>query len=69
MTRAVKAVLHMDWRGAWMYHPMVYSLPIVGVYVLKDGRAFRNKYINMIVLSTVAAGFFINYFLKLAEYL
>lgn len=69
MTRAVKAVLHLDMRGAWMYHPMVYTLPILGVYILKDGRAFRNKYINAVVLSMVGVGFLINYILKLAEFL
>ena len=69
MTRAVSAVLHLDMRSAWMYHPMVYTLPMLGVYILKDGQAFRNKCVNVIVLSIIGVGFLINYIFKLAEFL
>ena len=69
MTRAIRAVLHMDLYGALMYHPMVFALPLVGIYVLKEGRAFKNKYVNISVISLVGVGFLVNYIFKLIDFL
>lgn len=67
MTRAFKSVLMLDWKDAFRYHPMVFSLPLVTGYILKNGRLFRHKGINDCILALIGIGFLINYAIKLAN--
>ena len=65
MTRAVIAALRFDFMSAFRYHPMVFSLPVIAAYIVKDGRLFNKKWLDITVLSAIGAGFIICYFLRL----
>ena len=61
MTRAVQALLSLDIKGAFMYHPMVFSLPLILLYIVKNGHVFGNDHADRGVLIAVGIGFSINY--------
>lgn len=65
MTRAVRSLLRLDIKEAFMYHPMVFSMPLILLYILRNGRVFANKIVNGIVISGIGIGFLINYLIKL----
>lgn len=65
MTRAVVALINGDITAAFYYHPMVWSLPIIIIYIAADGRVFKNKMINYGITAVIAAGFAINYIIRL----
>lgn len=56
MVRAVTRALHLDLAGAFHYHFMFWSLPVLYLYFLFDGRIF-GKLADRIVLISIAAGF------------
>ena len=65
MTRAYIQVLHLNFIGAFQMHPMFWSVPILFGYYLTDGHLFKNKWVNIILLILIAAGFAANWVLKL----
>lgn len=65
MTRAIKAVMEFKFKDAFLYHPMVYSLPLIFVYIIKNGKVIKNNFINNSVLVFIGLGFLINYILRL----
>lgn len=65
MTRALKSILILDFRNAFIYHPMVFCMPIVFVYIIKDGKVFKNKFLNLSIIIFIGAGFLINYLIKI----
>lgn len=69
MTRAVRALLELDLAAAWRFHPMVFSMPVVLLYIALDGRVFRSRALNILVLSLIGAGFSVNYAVRLIAYL
>ena len=64
MTRAAICAIRLDFIGAFEYHAMFWSLPLLVLYFLYDGCVFRNKKINAIVLATIALGFFLNWLIR-----
>ena len=68
MTRAMMAALRFDFVAAFLFHPMVFSLPVLALYVLYDGTPFKNKMLNISVLSTIGAGFLINWIVSLVSH-
>ncbi|MGN0163084.1 MAG: DUF2752 domain-containing protein [Candidatus Ornithomonoglobus sp.] len=42
MMRATREILRLNFKEAFEYHPMVYSLPLALIYVLKEGKVFEN---------------------------
>lgn len=69
MTRAVRALFCLDFKAAFFYHPMVFSLPLVFIYIFTNGRLFHKKIVDNIVLGCIGAGFVINYVIKLFFFL
>ena len=65
MTRAYIALLDMDFKAAFSFHPMFWSVPVIGMYILCDGKVFRNSKLNYLILVVIGAGFLINYSLKI----
>jgi hypothetical protein len=65
MMRALQSALRVDLVSAFQYHRMFWSIPILGLYVLFDGRLFKNKVLNILVLVLIATGFVINWVLNL----
>lgn len=68
MTRAIRALTGLKFVEAFSYHPMVYSLPIVFLYIIMDGRVFKQKIINNGILLLIGLGFVINYAIKLVYF-
>lgn len=65
MTRAVLALMRLEVRGAFAAHPMVWSLPVLYLFFLYDGRLFRRAWLNRVILGAIAAGFLINWIWRL----
>lgn len=65
MTRACLSVLRGDFAAAFGYHSMVWSLPLLLLFFLFDGRLFRRKWVNVLMLSLIGAGFLANWIFTL----
>lgn len=65
MTRAVVSALNFDFVSAFQYHRMFWSLPIIGLYVLFDGKIFKKKFVNIGLLVVILVGFIVNWMLNL----
>ena len=61
MTRAVISCLKLDFASAFAHHPMVFSLPVLAVYFIRDGRVFKNTFVNAAVITVVGLGFLFNW--------
>ena len=57
MTRAWLSVLHLDFYSAFNFNPMFWSVPIVYLYILYDGKLFKIKWLDRLILKTIGAGF------------
>lgn len=65
MTRAVIALIHGDIAAAFYYHPMVWSLPVIFIYIAANGHVFKNRIVNYGILAVIAAGFAVSYIIRL----
>ena len=65
MTSALLSALRFDFVSAFGYHRMFWSLPILGLYVLFDGKLFKNKVVNIGLLVLIFVGFIVNWMLNL----
>ena len=66
MTRAVVSVLHGQFATATHQHFMVWSLPVLCLYLFCDGRIFRDKRIDILMLCLIGAGFLVHWIYILA---
>lgn len=57
MTRALLAALRLDFKQAFSYHPMFWSVPVLGAFLLFDGGLFKRKLWNNLLLCLIAIGF------------
>ncbi len=65
MTRAVVSACRLDFITAFRYHPMFWSMPLVYLYILFDGRLFNKRVVDVTVLSVIAFGFLVWWILRL----
>lgn len=65
MSRAMMAALHLDFAGAFRYHPMFWSMPILYAYYLLDKGLFRKQKLDRAILLFIAAGFIIQWVAKI----
>lgn len=68
MTHALRALVQLDFQAAFAYHPMVFSMPLVIIYIFTNGRLFKQKIVDDIILICIGAGFVINYVIKLIDF-
>ena len=61
MTRALLALLHGDFAGALQLHGMVWSLPVLLLLYLYDGRIFRARWANRTLWLLLGTGFLLNW--------
>ena len=61
MTRALICASRLDFAGAFEYHMMFWSVPVLYLYFLCDGRVFGKKWADVAVLALILAGFIINW--------
>ena len=50
MTHALQCIVHLDLKGAWHYNAISFLLPVILLLVLFDGKLFRKKKYNKILL-------------------
>jgi len=65
MTRALISALQLNFSKAFSYHSMFWSLPILYVAFLLDGKIFKRKIFNNLVYFLIALGFLVNWLCKL----
>ena len=61
MTRAWLAFFKGNVKQAFAYHAMFWSVPVLALFVLKNGLLFSKKWKNNTALLLMAAGFLANY--------
>ncbi|MBR4072859.1 MAG: DUF2752 domain-containing protein [Clostridia bacterium] len=65
MTRALIALLRGDIITSLKYHFMLFSLPVLYLYVFFDGKLFKNKILNNGLLIIILIGFLIRWIINL----
>ena len=65
MTRAWISIFKFDFSAAFRYHPMFWSVPILGALYLFDGRIFKHTWLNYAVTIGILAGFFACWIVRL----
>ncbi len=65
MTRAILSAIKFDFKVAFMYHPMFWSVPLLYLYFLFDGKLIGKKIPDTIILILIMIGFILNWIFKL----
>lgn len=65
MTRAYLCLLQGDVGGAFGYHPMFWSVPLWVVLYFTDGKLFRSKWLNGVLVGGLLAGFLVHWIIQL----
>lgn len=66
MTRAVISLCRLDFAAAFNYHPLVFLLPVIILFIVKGGKIFKNRFINYTVMFAIIGAFVINYGIRLS---
>ncbi len=61
MTRALISALKFDFAAAFSYHLMFWSVPLLYICFLLDGRLFKNKKCNLTFYLVILIGFITNW--------
>ena len=69
MFHACLSALRFDFDKAFNFHPMFWSVPIIALYILFEGKLFKRKWVNIGVLSVIAFGFILQWVLKYKGYI
>ena len=64
LTRAYLALFKLDFSKAFHYHPLFWTIPILFLYYLFDGKLFKNKVINNLILIVIILLFINNWIYK-----
>lgn len=65
MTRAFKYALQLNFLEAFRYNPMFWSVPVVALFFIFDGKLFKSDRANKTVIIILAIGFAAAYLIKL----
>ena len=60
MTRAILSALNFNFKTAFMYHWMFWSIPILYIFFLFDGKLTGKKILDIIILTAILIGFILN---------
>lgn len=61
MTRAFFSAARLDFIGAFRYHTMFWSVPLLYLCFLFDGRLFPKRWLNILFYLIIFAGFILNW--------
>lgn len=64
MFHACLSAMQFDLNRAFSFHPMFWSVPILALYIVFEGKLFKNKTVNILVIILLAIGFLANWVLK-----
>lgn len=65
MTRALHSLINLNFYKALQYHPMIYCMPVVILYIIMDGKIFKKNILNNIILFAILIGFAVCYIVRL----
>lgn len=65
MSRAIFCALKFDFKSAFTYHPMFWTMPLLYIYFLFDGKVIGKKIPDRLVLIFISIGFLLNWMLKI----
>ncbi len=65
ITRALISVLKLDFASAFAHNSMFWSVPVIYLYFLFDGKLFKNKTLNRAVIILIGVGFLVNWVFSL----
>ena len=65
ITRGLLSAFRLDFVAAWNYHPMFWSVPVLYLYYLFDGRLFKSKILNSGLIALIIIGFLVNWGIRL----
>lgn len=65
LTRACISVLHLDFQKAFEMNPMFWAIPIVVLWYFKDGKIFKQKWLNITLTVLLFGGFFAQWIIRL----
>lgn len=65
MTHALISALRLDFASAFSHHIMFWSVPILYICFLFDGRLFKAKAVNVVLYAIMAAGFAVNWIINI----
>jgi hypothetical protein len=60
MTRAILSAMSLNFKEAFYYHKMFWSMPLLYWCFLKDGEIFSKKFANFIFYVVILIGFVLN---------
>lgn len=69
LTRAWFSVLRLDLVAAFRYHPMFWSVPVFGLFILFDGKLLKNEKANNWLLYGLVAVYIGCYAIRLIGFL
>ena len=64
LTRAWLSVFRLDFKSAFIFNPMFWSVPVLVVFLLFDGKVFQNRVLNAAVPIGIFIGFLIAYVIR-----
>ncbi len=67
ITRACISILRLDFAAAFHLNPMFWSVPILVLLYLFDGRLFKYKWLNSLLTGCILAGFVICWIVRLVN--
>lgn len=67
MTRAWLRILQLDLPGAFRMHIMFWSVPLLVLYYLFDGKLLPGKHTDRVILALIGLGFAANWILRLIK--
>ncbi len=65
ITRACISALKLDFAAAFDLNPMFWSVPILVLLYLFDGRLFKYKWLNYLITGSILAGFIVCWVIRL----
>lgn len=68
LTSAVLKLMKLDFAGAFKENFTVYLVPVLYLYIIFDGRLFKNKAANGVVFWGILSVFFIKYITEVLIY-
>lgn len=69
MFHACLSALRFDFDRAFHLHPMFWSVPIVALYILFEGKLFKHKSVNIGVMAVIVLGFIFQWLIKYKGYI
>ena len=65
MTRAYLSLIKLDFIAALNFHPMFWSIPLLGLLYLFDGKLFKSQWLNYLIIAAIFAGFILCWIINL----